>query len=403
MRTVADVTITQALIDTQSDANKIPYIHIYIDDTDYSSRLLYLEHHEEPYRERAVIGLSNRDGALDDLDLTGCEFEIGYGYDSTSHGGSANDYVLTATLWVKSIQKTSKGGERIYQIYAEGMWSRLRMEKTLPGVVSWKATIPAVEGQYITPSEPNGHYYECTVAGVTGETEPSEWPLSGTVDDGTVTWSEAGSSAPYSNLFNATHTIEEIMQLTVESLGWTWTPVSDSDGLIDVFHPVFAIGQGGYEAGASVLYRLVWMTKSYLRCRPSTVMQPVYRTEDDVADIVYYSDQDPYFDEFDSQIGQLEPNSILILCNQDPSGEWNTPEYKIIPGTAVDQDEIDKYFEVIEVFTDGNIRTPEDADARADAILTRIKAESSGGRVLLPFHDCQIELYDKVGITDNRI
>jgi hypothetical protein len=132
-------------------------------------------------------------------------------------------------------------------------------------------------------------------------------------------------------------------------------------------------------------------------------MQPVYRTEDDVADITYYSDQDPYFDEFDSQIGQLEPNSILILCNQDPSEEWNTPEYPIISGTAKDQVEIDKYFEVIEVFTDGNIRTEEDADARADAILARIKAESSGGRVLLPFHDCRVELYDMVSIRDSRI
>ncbi|GAH64790.1 unnamed protein product, partial [marine sediment metagenome] len=41
----------------QESLSATPYIYICIDGVDYSSRLLQLEHHEEPYRERATIVL----------------------------------------------------------------------------------------------------------------------------------------------------------------------------------------------------------------------------------------------------------------------------------------------------------------------------------------------------------
>jgi hypothetical protein len=402
MRTVSDGNITQALIDTQEDPSKTPYISVEINGTEYWSRLLYLEHNEEPYRERAVIGLSNRDGALDNVNLKGQEFEIGYGYDSSGNGGSATDTVGTATLWVKSIQKISKGGERIYQIYAEGMWSRLRREKVLPGLLTWKAVQDVVEGQHIGPTEYNGRMYTCITEGTTGGTEP-DWTTEPVVD-GTVEWEDAGAVLPYSGLFDGTHTIQEIMELVALSLGWTWVDVNTSDGIIDTFKPTFAIGQSGYEAGAAILYRLIWMTYCYYRCRPSTTFQPIFREDDEVNDITYFSDAAPYFDEYDSQDSVTEPNSIVVLCNQDPSTEeWGTADYEVIFGTATDDDAISEYVEVVEVFQDGNIRTQEDADARAEAILWRIKQEASGGRILLPFHDCRPEIGDIVGVVDNRV
>lgn len=54
------------------------------------------------------------------------------------------------------------------------------------GSIVTPKTIPA------TPD--GGHYYKCTVAGISGTTEPS-WPIAngGTVPDGTVTWKESGS------------------------------------------------------------------------------------------------------------------------------------------------------------------------------------------------------------------
>lgn len=402
---VAGSTITQALIDTQSDVSKTPYIYIYINSTDYSSRLLYLEHHEEPYRERAVIGLSNRDNSLDDLDLDGKEFEIGYGYDSSGHSGSATDKVDTATLWVKSHQIISIQGERIYQIYAEGMWSRLRVEKILPGVTAWKASTAYIVNQSVPPTKPNGHKYVCIIAGTSGATEPT-WPTSGTVEDGTaptsIIWSEDGIANPYSNVFLATHTVEELIQIVIEAMGWTWTTVADSDGIIDVFKPMFDIGQGGYEPGAAIIYRLIWMTKSYLRAMPSKTFETVFPQTSDAVNETYYSNQAPWFIEYNEQSKLLEPNSILVLCNQDPNMEWGTDAYPLMYGTASDTDQIAKYVEIVEPFLAGNIRDQTDADNRADAILTRLKAETLGGRCLLPFHDCRVELYDKISVLDYR-
>ncbi|KKN75133.1 hypothetical protein LCGC14_0382920, partial [marine sediment metagenome] len=145
-RTAAAGTITQALIDTQNVSGRKPYISININSTEYWSRLLYIEYHEEAYRERAVIGLSNRDNSLDSLDLDGKEFEIKTGYDTTDQGGNSTDTVSHATLWVKSHQIISIQGERIYQIYAEGMWMRLREQKVIAGITG-KQDGSDLEGQ----------------------------------------------------------------------------------------------------------------------------------------------------------------------------------------------------------------------------------------------------------------
>jgi len=42
-----------------------------------------------------------------------------------------------------------------------------------------------------------------------------------------------------------------------------------------------------------------------------------------------------------------------------------------------------------------------DADDRAEAIMKRMIAEEAGGKLIIP-HDCQMELYDRVAVKDNR-
>jgi len=403
-RTVALGTITQALIDTQRVSGRVPYIKIYINSTDYSSRLLYLEHHEEAYRDRAVIGLSNRDNALDALDLDGKEFEIGYGYDTTAQSGSTTDKVDTATLWVKSHQIISIQGERIYQIYAEGMWMYLREMKVIAGINIWKASVAYVENQTVGPVTPNGHIYKCTTAGTSGSSEPT-WPTTSgeTVEDNTAVWTEAGLASPYSNTFNATHTVYGLIELIIEgALGWTLSAFAGTqDSIINSFSPVFDINQMPFENAAALLYRLIWMTKCYLRAKNSKTFQLVYPQTTDTADETYYSDKAHWFLEYVEKSILLIPNSIVVLCNQDPTGEWNTAAYPIVVGTAKDDAQIAKYHEVIETFKAGSITSQANADLRAAAILSKLKSEILGGRLVIP-HDSQVEPYDKVEIDDQR-
>ena len=351
-RTAGD-GITQALIDTQGDASRTPYISVSINDNasagavEYWSRLEYIEYHEEAYRERAIIGLNNRDGLLDNLDLDGQEFEIGFGYDSSGHGGSTTDKADTATLWVKSHQIISVQGERIYQIYAEGMWMRLREQKVIAGVT--------------------------------------------------------GSAPIYDNTFNASDTVYALIELILESaLGWTLNALPGTDdGIIDAFPPVFEVNQMPYENAAALLYRLIWMTKMYLRAKASKTWDVVYPQTSDSVDETYYSYQAHWFTEYVEKTILLIPNSIVVLCNQDPNGEWDTASYPLVTGTASDAGQITKYTEIVQPFIAGSITGQSDADNRAAAILTKLKSEILGGKLVVP-HDARVELYDKVEIVDSR-
>ena len=401
MRTVGAGTITQALIDTQKDATRTPYINVTIDGTNYWSRLEYIEYHEEAYRDRAIIGLNNRDRTLDKLDLDGKEFAIKFGYDSSGHGGSATDTVTYPTLWVKSHQVISFPGQRIYQIYAEGEWMRLREQRVVPGVMIWKASTSYIVGQSISPVTFNGHKYTCITGGTSGSSEPT-WPtVSGTsVTDGSVVWKEAGAVGPYSGIFNATHTVEQLFKAIIEGVGWTWTsivPATNSDGIVDVFKPVFEVNNLGFENAAALLYRLIWMTKGFLRQKAAKVWEFVFPQDADVVDETYYSYQANWFEEYAEKTILLIPNSIAVVCNEGENG-WDETA---ILGTAKNQTQIDKYTEVIQQFLAGSITNLTDANNRAAAILSKFKSEILGGRLVAP-HDCRVELYDRVLVHDTR-
>ncbi len=61
---------------------------------------------------------------------------------------------------------------------------------------TWAAETAYDVGDIVVPTGVSDHYYECTVAGTSGATEPT-WPEDGsTVSDGTVTWEDAGTEYP---------------------------------------------------------------------------------------------------------------------------------------------------------------------------------------------------------------
>ncbi|KKN75205.1 hypothetical protein LCGC14_0383640, partial [marine sediment metagenome] len=186
---------------------------------------------------------------------------------------------------------------------------------------------------------------------------------------------------------------------------WTLEDTPPDDGIIDNFKPVFIVNKLPFENAASLLYRLIWMTKEYLRTKNSKTFQCIYPQTTDGVDETYYSDQAHWFIEYVEKTILLIPNSIVVLCNQDPNtGEWNTSSYPLIVGTAKDQDQIDKYgsgTEIVGVFQAGSITTQGDANKRAEAILTKLKSEILGGRLVIP-HDSRVELYDKVQVVDKR-
>jgi len=56
----------------------------------------------------------------------------------------------------------------------------------------WEAATAYALGDFVVPTTPNGHYYQCTTAGTSDASEPT-WPTDGsTVTDGTVVWTDVG-------------------------------------------------------------------------------------------------------------------------------------------------------------------------------------------------------------------
>lgn len=305
----------------------------------YDSALEYIEHHEEPYRDRAILGFNNRDGSFDDADIVGTEFEPAYGWT----GGSQ---ITKPTMWVKSTQIITVEGNRIFQAYAEGMWMYLREQRVIADVNEEQVT-------------------------------------------------------QYSTTFNRTHTVAELIQKIVEGVGFTWGG-APNDGIINSFKPVFELGYETFESAASALYRLISMTKCYLKCSASKTITAIYPQSGDAVDHIYYSDQTPYFQEYNEKINLLIPNKIIVLCNQNPAtGGWDST-WPLLTGLAQDNPSITAYTEVIAPYLAGSINNQIDANNRADAILTRLKAELLGGRLILNLHDADVELYDKIQVIDNR-
>ncbi len=332
-----------------------PYIHLLFTSKDggttydYSSsagdgndRILIIEHHEEAYNDYATIVLRNEDRTVPDL--RGYWVEIGYGYVA-----SGNEYAATPRLWVKAQQTVSKEGILQDVLFLEGMWAKLRE-------IPYRVGDPPY---YIDPQY--------------------------TVDGG------------------STNTVYDIIKAILAIASMSLDPIgTQSDGIVDVFTPNFSINVRPFEYGASMLYRLIRMTKTYMRPEASLQWKIVYPQTDDAVEVGYYSNQPHYFWEYDEKQNCLVPNHIVVFANANEDGTWDAATMITSAVTSgIDQAEIDRLYEVYKLHIAGNITNQTDADNRADAILARVKGEQLGGRAIVP-HDARVELHDRIAFYDYR-
>ena len=342
-------TIHSDLITAQQSGAADPYIYLSINSTDYSSRIVSIEHREEPMRNTAVFILANSDRHFNGVNLRGKSFSPGYGYVTSSgnkYCGDGAGSEAMPTLWVKSQSMVSMEGKLVCILYCEGGWMRLR------------------EYGFVIGSDP-----------------------------------------PHLNkAFTATDTVFQLIEKALVAASFTLNSIgTQDDGIVNSYSPVFKVNPLEYDSLASMVYRLIQMTLLYLRETQSSAYELVYPQSSDAVDETYYSDQAPIFKEYVEKLNLLVPNSIVVFCNQDPDTlGWNTTAYPLITGTASDADSISQYGEVIERFTAPYIRNQTDANNRANVILQRYKYETLAGRMVLPFHDCRVELFDRVQVIDSR-
>ena len=79
-------------------------------------------------------------------------------------------------------------------------WTCVRTGQAAP---TWQASTDYAVGDKVVPTSDNTYYYECTVAGTSGSSEPT-WPttVGDTVTDGSVTWECKGTAVLFKEFGN---------------------------------------------------------------------------------------------------------------------------------------------------------------------------------------------------------
>ena len=265
--------------------------------------------------------------------------------------GYGTDVEALPTLYVKSWSRVSSEGTLVVILEAEGTWNKLR------------------EHSFITTSE-----------------------------------------APYFNIpFTSILTVFELIDLALNEIGATLTAdSSELDGIINNFKPVVTINPLQFESPAAIIYRMLGMTKCYLRDDGGDNFTVIFPQEADAAVLTYINPKD-----YVEKTNLLIPNHIVVFCNKAPVPDengnyWDVEGYPLIIGHARDSNQFagetydGNYEEIIEYHIAPFIIVESDATNRAEAILSRYRSENLAGRLVLPFCDPQPELYDRVKILDGR-
>jgi len=356
-------SISATMLQAQKASGKVPYIRVVINTVDLSSRLLFLEHIEEPYRERATLIFRNDDRYFDNLDFRGYNFQIGYGFTT----GAGNEYCGdgssdgTPRLYVKQQEIISSEGEVVCQLYCEGLWMFLR-------------------GRY---------------AQAIAENEGAPAPLY------QYTFNE----------FSDDYTIYQLIEDIIETvLGWTLenSIAGGSDGIIDVIYPRISVnvsrsgGQITLDNYAEILYELLSLTKCYLRQKSDTNWELVYPQDDDAVDETYCipqslatSEDEMVAYEYMERLSEATPNRTYVAANSPDGVDWSgliLGDSGAYSGNGPEQ---------FEIYVIPWIDNQTDANKVASAIQTRINSETSFRRAIVPY-DCRVELYDRIQIQDSR-
>ncbi|KKL86442.1 hypothetical protein LCGC14_1944650, partial [marine sediment metagenome] len=202
-----------------------------------------------------------------------------------------------------------------------------------------------------------------------------------------------------------TNTIFDILGFIIAEVDGSGVAMSlnalvEDDSIIDSLQPQFDINAQPFEYAASLTYRLLHMTASYLKPLDDLEWEIKYPQTSDAIDLTFYSDQVPYFYEYLERVNTLVPNHFLVYGNEGANGNWLNYIVSASPN-GVDQDEIDTYEEVFKIILSGSLTTQDSVNSRAASLLSRTKFEQNAGRMYAP-HDARLELYDRITAVDSR-
>lgn len=328
------------LIFYNKDASE--YVDLSSDSIMFGDRIKLIDHTEESYDGIASIVLLNNDRALPYI--KGWYVDIGYGYVTEA----GNEYLGDGTnepapprLWIKHQQNISVAGNLYTLLELEGMWAKLRETKMRLG------------------------------------------------------------SPPFYTYSYTTDTIYDIIGYILAECGMTLDALVEDDGIIDTLTPQFDVNAQPFEYAASLIYRLIYATKSYLKPKAALHWEIKYPDPADTVDLTYYSWQAPLFYDYMERDNVLAHNHIIVFGNEGSDGLWTNIMTSDDTTYGIDQDEIDIYGDIYKLVLSGSMTDQSLINGRADALITREQYEQQAGKMYAP-HDAALELYDKIEVQDMR-
>jgi len=307
-----------------------------------TNRLLKADVWELPYwgGENSFIYLRNEDHAVQDL--RGYHIDIGWGNYTTS-----NEYSTQARVWVESQRYSTSPGKQYVALKMLTMYDILNMI-----------------------------------------------PYTG------------GSAPDYKYTYTST-TVYDILEDLIE----TYTPFtldaigSVDDGIITTLEPTFVVNDMGvqyWESIGQAVYRLLGITKLYLKAKTGLAFELVYPQEADAVDETYEAPLEPVtgkhaFYSYTENYSLVLPNSVKVFGNQSSDGTWGS----VVTGEWDDTGEQSRFMTIADFYPFGSLTAEADLDNQASAHGARELAEMKSGVGIIP-HDCRIELYDKPVFLDGR-
>ena len=319
--------------------------------TDSPRRILAVKHVEEPYNDTCIVQIQNTTKDFPNLMGFYCDISYGYVISGTPDitGGT------TAPLWVKQQSQTSKPGSVDQILYLEGAWNVLAELYNI--------------GELLAGSAP---YYE--------------------VD------------------YSATSfTIYDIMEAVLHAAGFDLAALgTHDDGIVDTLEPMFVVNSIPFESALQPLYRLINMTKCFLRvvydATDDAEFQLIFPASYAAYAATYTSNQtgsDYQFKDFGWENHIFVPTHVWVIANRvdQADGTWTPAPTLKIGEYSVGTD--NNYPDTVQFHIAETLDTEAKADDRAEVIAIRQWMEESLGSLTVQ-HDCGLELYDFIKIRDKR-
>jgi len=386
MRGVAQGATTD-LVAAQWLGNRIPYKKLLFtshdglttydfstDSVAYGDRILGLDHREESseFGGSAVITLNNPDSDIPDL--KGYWVEIGHGLNTGTVESPVYEYCSYPRQWVKKQSYIWYRGYYIVILELEDFWVRF-------------GEIPVHEPQVWRQSVP-------------------------------FFYSRRNKTTKLFDLIKIFINNETSSDSTSKIL-WEDISLEESDGIIDVYYPDFAVNEqeGEYETLLQVVTRLLNWTACFIVFRPTNTILIVYPGSSTTPDITYYRDASPQFTGFVERTELIRPNTYHVYGGADdiniegepddygvvhPEWFWDDAiaEDRVIKGTYENETETDRYEEVLNIYTDPAIQDQTFADVLATSSGSHRQPTDVAGRVTVR-HDVRVEMYDRIAVVTN--